>query len=44
MFQFSSAIMYAKGPNGFTLLHHSEKGGEEAGELKEYLIVQELKN
>ena len=28
----------AKGPHGFTLLHHAERGGEEALEVKEYLI------
>jgi hypothetical protein len=27
----------AKGPHGFTLLHHANKGGEEAKELLEYL-------
>lgn len=27
----------ALGPHGFTLLHHAVKGGEEAGEVKEYL-------
>lgn len=31
--------LYAKGPHGFTLLHHAEKGGEEALEVKEYLIA-----
>jgi ankyrin repeat protein len=30
--------LHAKGPHGFTLLHHAEKGGEEALEVKEYLV------
>ncbi len=30
--------LHAKGPHGFTLLHHAEKGGEEAAEVKEYLV------
>ena len=29
--------MYAKGPHGYTLLHHAQRGGEEAREVKEYL-------
>ncbi|NHF59813.1 ankyrin repeat domain-containing protein [Flavobacteriaceae bacterium TP-CH-4] len=28
----------ALGPHGFTLLHHAEKGGDEALEVKEYLL------
>jgi len=28
----------AKGPHGFTLLHHAEKGGEQALEVKDYLL------
>lgn len=28
----------AIGPHGFTLLHHAEKGGDEALEVKEYLV------
>lgn len=30
--------LHAKGPHGYTLLHHAEKGGEEALEVKEFLI------
>lgn len=30
--------LHAKGPHGFTLLHHAEKGGAEALEVKEYLL------
>lgn len=30
--------LHAKGPHGFTLLHHAEKGGEEALEVKDYLV------
>ena len=37
MLQFQPALLHAKGPHGFTLLHHAIKGGEEAMELKEYL-------
>lgn len=29
--------LHAKGPHGYTLLHHAEQGGEEAAEVKEYL-------
>ena len=29
--------LHAKGPHGFTLLHHAKRGGEEALEVKEYL-------
>lgn len=38
MLEFSPSILHAKGPHGFTLLHHAEKGGDEALEVKEYLI------
>ena len=37
MIEFSPSILNVKGPHGFTLLHHAEKGGEEALEVKEYL-------
>ncbi|QCX00100.1 ankyrin repeat domain-containing protein [Aggregatimonas sangjinii] len=30
--------LHAKGPHGFTLLHHAEKGGDEALEVKELLM------
>lgn len=29
--------LHAKGPHGFTLLHHADRGGDEALEVKEYL-------
>lgn len=29
--------LHAKGPHGFTLLHHAQRGGDEALEVKEYL-------
>lgn len=29
--------LHAKGPHGFTLLHHAQKGGDEALEVAEYL-------
>lgn len=31
------STLQAKGPHGFTLLHHAIKGGDEALEVKEYL-------
>jgi len=37
MLEFSPSLLHAKGPHGFTLLHHAEKGGEEALEVKDYL-------
>ena len=30
-------ILHARGPHGFTLLHHAIRGGEEALEVKKYL-------
>lgn len=35
-------LIRAKGPHGFSLLHHAEKGGEEAQELYEYLSGEGL--
>ena len=35
--------LYAKGPHGFTLLHHANRGGEEAKELVDYLQSKGLK-
>lgn len=29
--------LHAKGPHGFTLLHHAEKGGDESLEVKDFL-------
>lgn len=37
MLDFSPALLHAKGPHGYTLLHHAEKGGDEALEVKAYL-------
>jgi hypothetical protein len=37
------AYLGAKGPHGFTLLHHAQKGGEEAKELVDYLQSKGLK-
>lgn len=34
---FSPALLYAKGPHRFTLLHHAEKGGDDVLEVKSYL-------
>jgi len=33
----------AKGPHGFTLLHHAQRGGEDAKELLDYLQSKGLK-
>ena len=30
-------LLNAKGPHGFTLLHHATRGGESAGELLDYI-------
>ena len=38
LLDFSPESLNARGPHGFTLLHHAEKGGEQALELKEYLV------
>lgn len=35
-------LVYAKGPHGFSLLHHAEKGGKDAEELYEYLYEKGL--
>ena len=37
------AYLNARGPHGFTLLHHAQKGGEDARELLEYLQSKGLK-
>jgi hypothetical protein len=37
MLDFFPAALHAKGPHGFTLLHHANKGGENALEVKAYL-------
>lgn len=41
---FSPKLINAKGPHGYTLLHHAEKGGEDAVETKEYLMSLGLKD
>lgn len=41
---FSPNLINAKGPHGFTLLHHAIKGGNDALETKEYLISLGLKD
>jgi len=38
MLNFSPSILHAKGPHGYTLLHHAVKGGDEALEVKDYLM------
>lgn len=37
------SYLYARGPHGFTLLHHANRGGEDAKELVEYLKSKGLK-
>ena len=43
MIDFAPNTLNAKGPHGYTLLHHAEKGGDEALEVKEYLKSKGLK-
>ena len=43
MFEFSPNLINAKGPHGYTLLHHAEKGGDEALIVKDYLLSLGLK-
>ena len=38
MIDFFPNVIHAKGPHGFTLLHHAEKGGDDALEVKEFLV------
>jgi hypothetical protein len=35
--------LHAKGPHGFTLLHHAQRGGDDAKELLDYLQSKGLK-
>ena len=37
------SYVFARGPHGLTLLHHAQRGGEEAKELLEYLKSKGLK-
>jgi hypothetical protein len=37
-------FVFAKGPHGLTLLHHAQKGGEDAKELLAYLDEKGLKD
>ena len=32
------SVLHAKGPHGYTLLHHAIEGGEEALKVKKYLV------
>lgn len=43
MLDFSPSLLHAKGPHGFTLLHHAEKGKDKALEVKDYLLSKGLK-
>lgn len=35
---FNPGLLNSKGPHGFTMLHHAQKGGEEAKQVTEYLL------
>lgn len=37
MLDYFPAALHAKGPHGFTLLHHAQRGGDQAKEVLEYL-------
>ena len=37
LMEFSPPSLYAKGPHGFTLLHHAERGGDPSLEVVDYL-------
>lgn len=43
MIELDPSVLHSKGPHGFTLLHHAERGGEEAIELMEYVQMLGLK-
>jgi hypothetical protein len=36
------ALIHAKGPHGFTLLHHAKVGGEVAKDIRDYLLEKGL--
>ncbi|MBT8269017.1 MAG: ankyrin repeat domain-containing protein [Flavobacteriaceae bacterium] len=42
MLEFSPKTLHAKGPHGFTLLHHAERGGEKGLAVKDYLVSKGL--
>jgi hypothetical protein len=35
---FNPGLLNSKGPHGFTMLHHAQKGGEEAKAVTDYLV------
>ncbi len=37
MLDLFPAALHAKGPHGFTLLHHAQRGGDDAKEVSEFL-------
>jgi hypothetical protein len=37
MIEIFPAVLHARGPHGFSLLHHANKGGDEALAVKEFL-------
>lgn len=38
MLDYFPNTLHAKGPHGFTLLHHAQRGGDDANEVAEYLV------
>jgi len=42
MIEYYPSTLNAKGPHGFTLLHHANKGGDEALSVKDYLLSKGL--
>ena len=38
MLEYFPNTLHAKGPHGFTLLHHAQRGGDDAKEVEEYLV------
>lgn len=42
MVQAFPSTLNAKGPHGFTLLHHAQKGGDDAAEVVQYLEANGL--
>ncbi|WP_299433487.1 ankyrin repeat domain-containing protein [uncultured Aquimarina sp.] len=38
MLEYFPNTLHAKGPHGFTLLHHAQRGGDDAKEVAEYLV------
>jgi len=43
MLDFSPSLLNARGPHGFTLLHHAQQGKDDAVDVKDYLLKLGLK-